>query len=251
MSHYKMHRGWMDNRVFRSAPYSKREAWVWLIEHAVWQEEYKVLNPNGEVALSRGQLSYSVGYLSKAWKRPKNWVFRVLKLFKSCSMIRTETRTGQNVITICNYEQYQLTKEEDRTQSETEIERQQNDDRTNTKKEKKDNNIKGGKYAFSGSVIRLTWDHFTKWQVSFPAIPDLRAELQGLDDYYSGNLSDKEKKDWFFRTSGALKKANAKYLQQESEKVVPLHKLSDAEYNDRFNDFVTEDPALSRGGLEQ
>lgn len=35
---YKMQRGWMDSPVFGKAVYSEREAWIWLIENAVFSE---------------------------------------------------------------------------------------------------------------------------------------------------------------------------------------------------------------------
>jgi hypothetical protein len=63
------------------------------------------------------------------------------------------------------------------------------------------------KYAFEGSVIRLTEDDFRRWEDAYPNI-DLRAELTSLDDWYGTNLNDIERKKWFARCSNALAKKN-------------------------------------------
>lgn len=65
-------------------------------------------------------------------------------------------------------------------------------------------------YEFEGRVIRLNPKDYLRWKRAYPAIPDLRAELQSLDDYYTHNLDDRSK--WFCRASTALKKANTRAL---------------------------------------
>src|SRR5262249_20392612 len=59
-------------------------------------------------------------------------------------------------------------------------------------------------YAFEGKVIRLNQRDYDRWQKSYPAIPDLRAELQALDDYAASPGGEDFKRKWFFRTSAAL-----------------------------------------------
>lgn len=56
-------------------------------------------------------------------------------------------------------------------------------------------------YAFEGKTIRLSAVDYERWRTAYPNL-DLRAELQGLDDYYSATRV----RDWFARCSAALAK---------------------------------------------
>lgn len=125
-----MHRGWQDADVFGSAEYSERDAWVWLIESACWQP--KGTRIKGEtIALSRGQMSFSVRFLAVKWGWSKSRVDRFLKRLTAENMILTCSKIGttaghaagqgQSIITICNYDIYQAPDKpaRDSTQSQT------------------------------------------------------------------------------------------------------------------------------------
>jgi len=104
---YVMARGWMDHDIFEGEPYSKRDAWIWMIENAVWKD--KVINIKGKpVKLKRGQLSFSVRFMEKKFNWKSGRVQRFLEALKNRYMIATENTTGQLIITICNYSNYQL-----------------------------------------------------------------------------------------------------------------------------------------------
>jgi hypothetical protein len=146
---YKMHRGWQDADVFGSAEYSERDAWIWLIESACWQP--KGTRIKGEtVALSRGQMSFSVRFLAVKWRWSKSRVDRFLKrltaenMISTCSKIGTTAGhaagQGQSIITICNYDIYQAPEKpaRDTLQSETGTTAgQQRDKEEERKKERK------------------------------------------------------------------------------------------------------------------
>lgn len=74
----------------------------------------------------------------------------------------------------------------------------------------------GKAYAFEGETIRLSKQHFDKWRESFRAIPDLRAELQAADDYYTENPPRDGK--WFFPVSRWLAKANAEASERREQR---------------------------------
>ncbi len=64
-------------------------------------------------------------------------------------------------------------------------------------------------YAFSGAIVRLTWQNFSAWQEAYKAIPDLRAALQQRDDWLAKlPESDRRRKDWFVPTSNWLANQN-------------------------------------------
>jgi len=73
-------------------------------------------------------------------------------------------------------------------------------------------NQKESEYEFFGKVVRLNKADFEKWQKTYFAIPDLRAELLSLDAFYAENLEPKQRKDWFYRASQVMNKKHQDYL---------------------------------------
>lgn len=196
---YQMERGWMEHPVFGNAPYSKREAWAYLIENAAWKPVR--FDIRGQIVLiERGQFATSVRRLAAAWDWDKAAVSRFLTRLKTETMIETSTETGQIIITVCNYDVYQASPAESETPSETESEtpaRQQRD----TKEEGKEyigyGYVNAGareaepplgdgdwlgprkgdpkKFAYVGRVLQVThhdWDAFAE------AYPNI--ELRGV-----------------------------------------------------------------------
>lgn len=115
MSYYQMHRGWMDHPAFGKEPYSRAQAWCWLIENAVWKER-RVPVEGGIFTLQRGQLAFSLRYLAKAWSWQSDKRVRIfLSHLQSDEMVRIESGpktdagedAGRTVLTICNYDKYQ------------------------------------------------------------------------------------------------------------------------------------------------
>lgn len=63
-------------------------------------------------------------------------------------------------------------------------------------------------YAFEGAVIRVTVEQLQTWQKSFHAIPDIRAALQKLDDWYAEHGGE----GWFHRVSRNLERDHQRNL---------------------------------------
>lgn len=95
-------RGWMNHPVLAkgAGPFTRREAWAWLIEHAAWHDQG---------GLRRGQLSVTQRFLASAWKWPRMSVKRFLDELSGTEMLKSEHKngTGKSLITVCNYEKYQ------------------------------------------------------------------------------------------------------------------------------------------------
>ena len=105
---YQMHRGWQEHPFFGDEPFSKRDAWAWMIEEAIYMDGGSVRNLNGrQVLVMRSQFSHSLRFIAEAWGWDDSKVDRYLKKCQSAGMIKIESKTGQNIITICNYEKYQ------------------------------------------------------------------------------------------------------------------------------------------------
>lgn len=96
-------------------------AWVWLLCEAGWKDRRKMVNGT-MIELQRGQVSHSLRFMAEALNWDKDGVSRFLNKLRNETMIATSSATGQNIITICNYNQYQSWKEYRATDSETDNE---------------------------------------------------------------------------------------------------------------------------------
>jgi hypothetical protein len=105
---YLMHRGWQENPMFGREPHSRRDAWVWLIEHAAFKDT-RVGVAGKSISINRGQLCYSLRYMASAWGWDDAKVRRFLARAELEKMIACVADAGQTVITICNYDAYQTT----------------------------------------------------------------------------------------------------------------------------------------------
>lgn len=135
MKRYLHVHGWLDSPVWGKAPYSEREAWSWMIGEAAWNiVEFPDPMTAAPVKINRGQLSASLRFMATKWgwvtedgKPLKDKTRRFLLRLKKWKMIdfatacATDSATAQNIITICNYDKYQLLKGESATQVATEI----------------------------------------------------------------------------------------------------------------------------------
>lgn len=89
-------------------PFTKREAFMWLIAEASWKER-RVRRGRTVVDLERGQLAHSVRFIASAWGWSKSAGHRFLKNLEKRDMVRTVSGTDATIITICNYDKYQGT----------------------------------------------------------------------------------------------------------------------------------------------
>lgn len=104
---FAVDRGIFDHPVLNSRePFSRREAWLWLLSEAAWKPR-SFRSQGKQIELKRGQLSHSVRFLADKWGWSKSAVGRFLDVLQTETMIEKESGTGQVVITICNYDQFQ------------------------------------------------------------------------------------------------------------------------------------------------
>lgn len=150
---YVMHRGWQNNPILAEKTFSKRDAWIWLIENAAWKETQSRIK-GSTVTIERGQLSFSQRFMAEKWGWSKSKVDRFLRLLEAESMIflcskigpTADQRTGQgqSIITICNYCDYQDVQTGERTNNKTQIGPTTDQQRTKEEQRNKltSNNIK-------------------------------------------------------------------------------------------------------------
>jgi hypothetical protein len=100
-------RGWFDHPVFAREPFTEREAWAWLISEAAYKEHRKRVG-SFVLDMKRGQVAASLRFMAKHWKWSEPKVRRFLTKLKTDAMVDAQTDAGLTVITICNYNKYQL-----------------------------------------------------------------------------------------------------------------------------------------------
>jgi hypothetical protein len=126
---FAVDRGIFDHPVLDDGePFTKREAWLWLLSEASWKAREKP-GPGHLIKLSRGQLTHSIRFMANAWQWDKARVERFLGRLKTETMVETHSETGQTVITICKYDDYQRVSLPTKTAVETETETRARQDR--------------------------------------------------------------------------------------------------------------------------
>lgn len=78
----------------------------------------------------------------------------------------------------------------------------------------------GRRYAFRGAVVRLTEADFAQWTASYAAIPDLRGELQAIDDQ-ARDWPAEERRRWYPRVSAWLRSKNERLSRQARAEAHP------------------------------
>lgn len=111
-----LYRRLLDHTAFRNQ--GEAMAFAWLVMRAAWKP-VTVRYKDRQVRLKRGQLAMSVRDMAVHLDRPKGWVERFLQRITRDYMVRTDTETGVNVITICNYSNYQPSQDSAGTGSKT------------------------------------------------------------------------------------------------------------------------------------
>jgi hypothetical protein len=155
-------RGILDHPRFKpTGPYTRAEAWLWLIEAAAFKDRSVPVFAGRQrkmVLIARGELSYSVRYLAQAWRWSTNRVLRFLGELQTDHSIETRTETGQTVISLCNYETYQAPFPDVETQMET---RSDTQSATNKKESKERKNNTCARAA-------VVDEDFAEWYAVYP-----------------------------------------------------------------------------------
>lgn len=140
-----------EHEAFADEPFTEREAWIWIIREAAWKNRSARVG-KARVDLKRGQCAASVRFMADVWKWHRAKVERFLNRLKTETMIETDARQGVNVITVCNYNEYQRVALPERDTAETgsETSPRQQRDSSETNKNTGENISNTGKDIPSG-----------------------------------------------------------------------------------------------------
>lgn len=100
-----IHRRVYDNPVF--ADFAESSAFVWMIIQAQWRTK-KVRYKDRIIELERGQLALSTRDLARKMGWSQSRAQRFTSRLTDAAMIGSHSGSGVNVITICNYNKYQI-----------------------------------------------------------------------------------------------------------------------------------------------
>lgn len=104
---FAVDRGVWEHDLLASAdPFSRREAWLWLVSEAAWKPHRRRL-AGKPIDVNRGQLAASLRFIASKWRWSEPRVRRFLAVLISDQMIGAKTDAGVTVITICKYDEYQ------------------------------------------------------------------------------------------------------------------------------------------------
>lgn len=109
---FAIDRGVWEHPMFAHEKFSEREAWFWLISSAAW-EPTKVRIGRNSFDLERGQCVFALRFLAQKWMWSEPRVRRFLdRLTRDAAVLVSATREATR-ITICNYNDYQLSRRAD------------------------------------------------------------------------------------------------------------------------------------------
>jgi DNA-binding transcriptional regulator YhcF (GntR family) len=186
----KLHRKVKGHWLFTERrTFTKFEAWIDLLLE-VNHKDNKFMLGNELVEVKRGQTITSIRQLCERWDWSNSKVTKFLKMLETDEMLTVKSDTKKTVITIGNYDVYQVLDTE-----ETTVKRHANDSEATQKHtNKNDKNVKNDKKNKYDEYVSLTLEEYEKLLEQF--------EEQGTSDrierlnLYKGSTGKKYKSDY-------------------------------------------------------
>lgn len=158
-----------EHWLWQEKPFSRGQAWVDLIMQAAFKDHETVWK-NQVIYVKRGQVPKSYRQLGLRWGWDKNKVGRFLKLLKKRSMCGTDLGQGFTLVTIYNYETYQLSLKGERDSNapadETQAGRRRDKQNKSNKSNKSTNTIYTKKSNTKKAFKGLSEDFLNKCRTS-------------------------------------------------------------------------------------
>jgi Ni/Co efflux regulator RcnB len=109
---FAIDRGVWEHPLFAREKFSEREAWFWLISSAAW-EPIRIRVGRAWVDLARGQCAFALRFLAVRWMWSEPRVRRFLKRLTDDAAVLVSATRESTLITICKYNDYQLSRRAD------------------------------------------------------------------------------------------------------------------------------------------
>lgn len=194
---FAVSRGLFRHPLFKRSKadvYPPGYAWIWMVGQAGWREHTIRQGDNGPVlTLRRGEFAHTYEHMATEFGWHRSRVQRFIETLKSDLMIDTRTDKGRLIISICNYDKFQIVAlpadiSDDRAAilaRSQEEDLKEEDPKEEEGAEPPAAPNAGKDYAFEGLSLKLTPRDYDKWRRDFPNVPDFDAELRLADVYYA------------------------------------------------------------------
>lgn len=149
--YFVIQRALLEHEVWLEKPFGKGQAWADLIGRANYKQAERLIGCD-LIKVPRGQLVTSIRALADRWGWSTNRVVRFIRTLEAAQMVTTKRTRWGTFITICKYNDYQLSRDTDGYTKETEKRRKRDGKETEKgdtikkekkeKKENKDNNAR-------------------------------------------------------------------------------------------------------------
>jgi hypothetical protein len=104
----KLHRSIMDNSLWRMEKFTQAQAWIDLLLTTNFKDGFFSAKNGEKVSVKRGECGHSIVTLSERWMWSRGKVSRFLNFLESQKMIQQKREKTTTIITICNYEAFQM-----------------------------------------------------------------------------------------------------------------------------------------------
>lgn len=132
-------RGVFDHPIFAPEPFTEREAWIWMLSAAAWADK-RIRVGRAFIELKRGQLAFALRFIAVKFKWTDSRVRRFLKRLESDAMVTLSATREATHVTICNYDEYQLSGRADDAPTDAQPDVRSTHPRRKEEELKKDNN---------------------------------------------------------------------------------------------------------------
>lgn len=103
---FSLQRDIFDHDVFKREPFTEREAWIWIISKAVYEDTTHYVS-GVNLPVPRGSFFTTYAELSEVWKWSSTRVRAFQKKLELKEMIVVQKNTKKTFISVCNYDVYQ------------------------------------------------------------------------------------------------------------------------------------------------
>ena len=115
---FKVSRNIFESKMWNEKPFDRSHAWLDMVGNANYKDGTIFIRGN-EVEIKRGQLAWSIRFMSDRWGHTQKWIEKFLKSLKRDTQITIQKTYPISLISIINYEKYQSETRKRDTQRDT------------------------------------------------------------------------------------------------------------------------------------
>ena len=111
---FAVQRDFFDHKLFKKEPFTEREAWLWIIANAAWEQTTHRIERE-VLIVERGSFYCTQRELAQRFQWGTTKIRNFLKLTQEQNMLVINNETKKTLVSVCNYEEYQSKQNNDKT----------------------------------------------------------------------------------------------------------------------------------------